>query len=103
MKNLENDAEKTSTVPQTLYLFVTMTQKRLFKASKVMRYYKAVCYRIMVSNTVRKTIIKSFTNQWAGLKDQKQQTQPEVLKITRELPVMPWRDFLMISFTGRLV
>eukprot|EP00957_Ditylum_brightwellii_P073680 5598712-Ditylum_brightwellii.AAC.1 len=57
-----------------------------------MRYYEAVGCRVMVSNTVYKTIIKSFTDQWAGLKDQKQQRQPKVPKITGELSVMHWTD-----------
>eukprot|EP00957_Ditylum_brightwellii_P005979 452825-Ditylum_brightwellii.AAC.2 len=36
----------------------------------------------------------SFSNQWKGLRDQKQQTQPKVPKITREFPVMCWTDVL---------
>eukprot|EP00957_Ditylum_brightwellii_P029839 2257462-Ditylum_brightwellii.AAC.1 len=43
-------------------------------------------------NTVYKTVIKSFTNQWAGLKDCKCQTQPVVPKIAGELPIMQWVD-----------
>eukprot|EP00957_Ditylum_brightwellii_P155005 11798462-Ditylum_brightwellii.AAC.1 len=51
-----------------------------------------VGYRVTVSNTVYETIIKFFTNQWAGLKDWKRQTQPVVLKITGELRVIQWVD-----------
>eukprot|EP00957_Ditylum_brightwellii_P117728 8981159-Ditylum_brightwellii.AAC.1 len=57
-----------------------------------MRYYKTVGCCVAISNTVYETIIKPFTNQWAGLKDQKRQMQPVVLKITGELPVMQWVD-----------
>eukprot|EP00957_Ditylum_brightwellii_P095997 7314089-Ditylum_brightwellii.AAC.2 len=57
-----------------------------------MRYYKTVGHRVTVLNNVYKTVTKSFTNQWAGSKVQKQQTQPKVLKITRELLIMQWTD-----------
>eukprot|EP00957_Ditylum_brightwellii_P023030 1738087-Ditylum_brightwellii.AAC.1 len=77
MKNTVKEANQNhATVPQTPYLFGARTQKRLLKASKLMRYYKMVGCRVTVSNTVYKTIIKSFTNQWANLKDQKHLTQP---------------------------
>ena len=48
--------------------------------------------RLTVANTVYATVIRSFTNQWAGLKDCKHQTQPVVPKITAELPIMRWVD-----------
>eukprot|EP00957_Ditylum_brightwellii_P055201 4184507-Ditylum_brightwellii.AAC.1 len=47
---------------------------------------------VTVSNSVYKTLIKTFTDQWAGLKDRKCQTQPMVPKITGELPIMQWVD-----------
>eukprot|EP00957_Ditylum_brightwellii_P030281 2293139-Ditylum_brightwellii.AAC.1 len=37
-------------------------------------------------------VIRSFTQQWAGLKDRKRQTDPVVLRITAELPIMRWVD-----------
>eukprot|EP00957_Ditylum_brightwellii_P165195 12577235-Ditylum_brightwellii.AAC.1 len=69
MKNLDKDSKKTSTVPQTPYLGGAKMQKRHLEVSKLMRYYKMVGHRAMVSNTVYKTVIKSFTDQWARLKD----------------------------------
>eukprot|EP00957_Ditylum_brightwellii_P208250 15356484-Ditylum_brightwellii.AAC.1 len=76
MKNpdKEKDNDNPSTIPQTLYLFGVRTQKRLQEASELMR------------------LIWSFTDQWAGLKDRKRQTQPVVPKITAELPIMHWVD-----------
>eukprot|EP00957_Ditylum_brightwellii_P054417 4122856-Ditylum_brightwellii.AAC.1 len=68
------------------------TPKRLLDNFELMRYYETVGCRVTVSNTVYKTTIKSFTDQWAGLKGWKQQKQPVVPKITRKLPVMQWRD-----------
>eukprot|EP00957_Ditylum_brightwellii_P138576 10562471-Ditylum_brightwellii.AAC.1 len=88
MKNPDKDAEKNhATVPQTPYLFGVKAQKRLLEVSKLVRYCKTVGCHVTISNTVYKTVIKSFTNQWAGLNDQKQQMQPMVPKITRELPI----------------
>eukprot|EP00957_Ditylum_brightwellii_P017786 1339181-Ditylum_brightwellii.AAC.1 len=51
-----------------------------------------VGHHVTVLNTVYKTIIKSFTNQWVRAKDQKQQTQPMVPKGTGELLVIQWMD-----------
>eukprot|EP00957_Ditylum_brightwellii_P127094 9689307-Ditylum_brightwellii.AAC.1 len=71
MKNLDKGTNMNhAMVPQTLYLFEARRQKRLLEASKLMRYYKTVGCCVTVSNTVYKTIIKSFTDQWAKLKDQ---------------------------------
>eukprot|EP00957_Ditylum_brightwellii_P135645 10344224-Ditylum_brightwellii.AAC.1 len=67
-------------------------QKRLLKASELTRYYEMVGRRLTVLNTVYETVIKSFTNRWAGLRDCKHQTQPMVPKITGELPIMQWVD-----------
>eukprot|EP00957_Ditylum_brightwellii_P206959 15350789-Ditylum_brightwellii.AAC.1 len=77
MKNPDKNTNNNhAMVPQTLYLFKAKTQKRLLEASKLMKYCKIVGCHVTISNTVYKTVIKSFTNQWTGLKDQKQQTQP---------------------------
>eukprot|EP00957_Ditylum_brightwellii_P159280 12123999-Ditylum_brightwellii.AAC.1 len=71
MKNpdKEKDEKSPATVPQTLYLFGKRQQKSLLEASGLTRYYETVGCHLTVSNTVYETIIKSFTNQWAGLKD----------------------------------
>eukprot|EP00957_Ditylum_brightwellii_P194606 14823702-Ditylum_brightwellii.AAC.1 len=63
-------------------------QKRLLEASELTRYYIMIGRRLTVSNTVYLTVIRSFTDQWAGLKDRKHQTDPVVPKITAELPIM---------------
>eukprot|EP00957_Ditylum_brightwellii_P098554 7507321-Ditylum_brightwellii.AAC.1 len=78
MKNpyKEKDNDNSSTIPQTPYLFGVRMQKRLLKALELMRYYAMVGCRLTVLNTVYKTVIGSFTDQWAGLKDCKCQTQP---------------------------
>eukprot|EP00957_Ditylum_brightwellii_P154120 11729065-Ditylum_brightwellii.AAC.1 len=57
-----------------------------------MRYYTTIGRRLTVSNTVYATVIRSFTDQWAGLKDRKRQTDPLVQKITAELSIMKWVD-----------
>eukprot|EP00957_Ditylum_brightwellii_P028548 2156766-Ditylum_brightwellii.AAC.1 len=92
MKNpvKKKDNNNPSTVPQTPYLFGTRMQKRLLEASELTRYYEAVGHRLTVSNNVDETVIRSFTNQWAGLKHHKHQTQPVALNIKGELPIMQW-------------
>eukprot|EP00957_Ditylum_brightwellii_P086321 6568280-Ditylum_brightwellii.AAC.1 len=84
-----------------------MAQKRLLKASELTRYYEMVGCCLRVSNTVYETVMRSFTNQWAGLKDHKRQTQPVVPKITGELLIMQWvdifDDFLNRKIGGRTI
>eukprot|EP00957_Ditylum_brightwellii_P047124 3578547-Ditylum_brightwellii.AAC.1 len=81
-----------SKIPQTPYPFGVRMQKRLQEASELTRYYITIGRRLTVSNTVYATVIRSFTNQWAGLKDCKRQTEPMVPKVTAELPIMRWVD-----------
>eukprot|EP00957_Ditylum_brightwellii_P197397 15039216-Ditylum_brightwellii.AAC.1 len=82
-----------STIPQTPYPYGVRMQKRLQEALELTRYYITVGCRLTVGNTVYATVILFFTGQWACLKDRKRQTQPVVLKITTELPIMRWVDF----------
>eukprot|EP00957_Ditylum_brightwellii_P023921 1803427-Ditylum_brightwellii.AAC.1 len=82
--------ENPSTIPQTPYPFRVRTQKRLQEASELTRYYITIGCRLTVLNTVYSTVIRSFTQQWAGLKDR--QTDPVVPKTTAELPIMRWVD-----------
>eukprot|EP00957_Ditylum_brightwellii_P086458 6578233-Ditylum_brightwellii.AAC.1 len=78
MKNPDKEKgdNNPSMIPQTLYPFRVRTQKRLQEALELTRYYLTVGRRLTAANTVYKTVIWSFTNQWAGLKDCKCQTQP---------------------------
>eukprot|EP00957_Ditylum_brightwellii_P062826 4767111-Ditylum_brightwellii.AAC.1 len=92
MKNPEKEPgnETPSTIAQTPYPFGVRTQKRLIEASELMRYYTTIGRGLKVSNTVYTTVIRYFTQQWAGLKDRKRQTDPVVLKFTAELPIIRW-------------
>eukprot|EP00957_Ditylum_brightwellii_P071888 5463894-Ditylum_brightwellii.AAC.1 len=78
MKNPDKkqDNNNSPTILQTLYLFGVRMQKRLLEASELTRYYATVGCHLTVLNTVYNTVIQSFTDQWAGLKDCKCQTQP---------------------------
>ena len=94
MKNSDkvHGNDNPSMIPQTLYPFGVRSQKRLQEASELTRYYITVGRRLTVANTTYATVIRSFTNQWAGLKNCKRQAQPVVPKITTELPIMRWVD-----------
>eukprot|EP00957_Ditylum_brightwellii_P143885 10964608-Ditylum_brightwellii.AAC.1 len=81
-----------SMIPQTLYPFGVRKQKRLLEALELTRYYITIGCRLTVLNTVYSTVIRSFTDQWAGLKDCKCQKDLVILKITDELPIMRWVD-----------
>eukprot|EP00957_Ditylum_brightwellii_P144664 11021056-Ditylum_brightwellii.AAC.1 len=75
-------------IPQTPYPFGVRTQKRLQEVLELTRYYITIGRRLTVANTTYAMVIRSFTDQWADLKDHKRQTQPVVPKITAELPIM---------------
>eukprot|EP00957_Ditylum_brightwellii_P165024 12564095-Ditylum_brightwellii.AAC.1 len=77
MKNPDKGANMNhATVPQTLYVFGAKTQKRLLKASELMRYYKVVEIEVTVTNTVYNPVIKSFLDQWKGFTNLKKNAQP---------------------------
>eukprot|EP00957_Ditylum_brightwellii_P133195 10155562-Ditylum_brightwellii.AAC.1 len=90
MKNPDKEKgnNNPSTIPQAPYPLGVRTQKRLQEASKLTGFYSTVGCCLTVANTVYKTMIRSFTNQWAGLKDHKHQTQHVVPKITAELHII---------------
>jgi hypothetical protein len=67
-----------------------------------MRYYTTIGRHLTVLNTMYATVIRSFTQQWAGLKDRKRQTDPVVPKITAELPIMRWVD-VFYNFLSRKI
>eukprot|EP00957_Ditylum_brightwellii_P104354 7948053-Ditylum_brightwellii.AAC.1 len=90
MENLKRLGGRMNNPDKTLYPFRVRAQKRLQEALELTRYYITVGRRLTVVNTAYATVIRSFTNQWAGLKDRKGQTQPMVPKITAELPIMRW-------------
>eukprot|EP00957_Ditylum_brightwellii_P168838 12851471-Ditylum_brightwellii.AAC.1 len=67
MNNLNKVTNKNLTmIPQTRYVSRAKIQKRLLKASKLMGFYETVGWKVMVANTVYKTVIKSFLDQWKG-------------------------------------
>eukprot|EP00957_Ditylum_brightwellii_P115272 8790120-Ditylum_brightwellii.AAC.1 len=94
MKNPDKEKgdDNPSTIPQTPYPFRVRIQKRFQEALELTRYYSMAGHHLTVTNNVYKIVIWSFTNQWAGHKDRKCQTQPVVPKITAELPIMQWID-----------
>eukprot|EP00957_Ditylum_brightwellii_P098013 7465619-Ditylum_brightwellii.AAC.1 len=71
MKNPDKESgnNNTSTIAQTPYPFGVRTQKRLLVALELMRYYTTIGRHLTVLNTVYAAVIRSFTQQWAGLKD----------------------------------
>eukprot|EP00957_Ditylum_brightwellii_P056643 4293496-Ditylum_brightwellii.AAC.1 len=81
-----------STIPQTPYPFGVRKQKRLQETLELTRYCIMVGHHLIVANTAYGMVIRSVTDQWAGLKDCKRQTQPVVPKVTAELPIMKWVD-----------
>eukprot|EP00957_Ditylum_brightwellii_P029198 2207178-Ditylum_brightwellii.AAC.1 len=88
IKNLDKGTDKDSTILQTPFVFGTKTQKILLKVLELMRYYKMVGQILILSGVKYNPVIKSFTNQWKGLTDQKKDTQAAVSKITTEFPLM---------------
>eukprot|EP00957_Ditylum_brightwellii_P125763 9587007-Ditylum_brightwellii.AAC.1 len=65
----EPDNDNPSTIVQTPHSFRVRTQKRFLETLELMRYYTTIGCHLTVSNTVYATVIRSFTQQWVGLKD----------------------------------
>eukprot|EP00957_Ditylum_brightwellii_P062692 4758046-Ditylum_brightwellii.AAC.1 len=64
MKNPEKNVNKDFMVLQTPFVIWAKTQKRLLKASKLMRYYETVSWDLTASSVKYNPAIKFFTNQW---------------------------------------
>ena len=84
-------AKQGQTIPRPPYVFGAKSQKRLLEACAIVRYYQTTGRRLTTDN-LKYSIIKYFIEQWNAMKKKKEETAPEVPKISKQLPVLKWSE-----------
>ena len=81
-----------ATIPTPALVFGAKSQKCLGVACDLVRYYDTVGRDLTTQNMRWNQVGKNFEIQWKALKDRKEEDPPEVLKITKTLPIMKWTE-----------
>ena len=66
-------------------------QKQLIEIIDLIYFYSTIVQDLM-SNINAYPTIKNFAEQWTALKDRKDDDQPTVLKITKEVGILQWME-----------
>lgn len=96
------NADPGATIPTPPFTFGAKSQKRLSVACDLVRYYETVGRELTPGNIRWTHVVSNFEIQWKALKAKKDETAPEVPKITRALPVIKWTEALQ-DFLNRVI
>ena len=87
-----------ATISTPAFVIGAKSLLRLKAAAKLVRYYQTVDRNLSAGNMQWDPMVKNFLHHWKVLEDRKDETAPEVPKITKSLPIVKWteafRDFL---------
>jgi hypothetical protein len=87
-----------ATIPTPAFVFGAKSQKRLFVATDLVKYYHTTGRDYTAANLQWNNVMKNFEVQWKALKVKQKEESPETPKISKALPVIKWteafRDFL---------
>ena len=105
--NPDPNAAAGSTIQRAPYVFGAKSHKRLLETSELVRFYKAIG-RPLTAGIIRyDPITKDFTEQWKALTERKKDSDPDVPKITKGLPIIKWTeafdDFLFRTIGARTI
>ena len=85
-------------IPTPSFVFGAKSQHHISVACEIVCYYNAVGRDITAANMRCTQVIKNFEDQWKALKGHKEDDEPDVLKISKSLPIIKWteafQDFL---------
>ena len=73
-------------------VFGAKSQQRLIVACNAVRYYEGTGRPTALTNMQWASVLKNFKIQWDALKVLKDETEPEIPKITKSLPMMQWAE-----------
>ena len=83
------------------------SQKRLTVACDLIRVYQTVGRDLTAANIQRNQVMSNFQIQWKALKDRKDEDDPDVPNITKDLPIFKWteafQDFLNRVIGARMI
>ena len=90
--NPDPGAAAGSTIPIPAFVFGAKSQKCLGIACELVRYYNTVGHDLTAANMQWNNVIKNFEIQWKALKTKRDEVTPDVLKISKSLPIIKWTE-----------
>ncbi|KAL3933286.1 MAG: hypothetical protein SGARI_003740 [Bacillariaceae sp.] len=78
-------------IPTPPFVVSAKSLKRLTAASELVRYYETIGRGLTAAN-IDWVVIRDFDTQWKALKERKDSDPPEVPKITKQCPILPWTE-----------
>ena len=75
-------------IPSALFMIGAESQERIAMACDIVCFYNMFGHDPLAANLQWNTVMKSFEVQWKALKERKGEDPPEVLKITKSLPII---------------
>ena len=84
-----------ATIPTPAFVFGAKSQKRIAAACEIVRYYNATGRALSAANMRWDPIIKNFDIQWKALKLKQDEDEPDVPKISKSPPIIPWSESFM--------
>jgi hypothetical protein len=89
-------------VPQAPFVLGAKSLKRLKIAAEAVRYYDSIGRTLTPGNLRYSTTLKSFELQWKSLKERKDNDQPDVPKLTKNLKIIAWSE-AFTDFLARVI
>ena len=82
-------------IPTPPFVFGAKSIMRLTVVTKLVRYYAMVGHPLTPVNMAWNMVMRNFNEQWKALEERKENKNPDVLKITKALPVIKWTEAFM--------
>lgn len=79
-----------STIPCPPFVFGAKSQNRLLVATELLKFYKTIGRDTTVTNLKWNHVMRNFGEQWKAIKDKSKESEPEVPKISKTLPLIRW-------------
>ena len=79
-------------VPVPAFVLGAKSLKRLKIAARAVRYYEAISRPLSAGNMHYNNVLKTFELQWKALETRKEEDEPDVPKITKNLRVTRWSE-----------
>jgi hypothetical protein len=90
--NPDPNAAVGSTIARPPYVFGAKSQKRLLETSELVRFYTTIGRPLTAANIRYEPVTKDFTEQWKALTARKSESDAEVPKISKALPIIKWTE-----------
>jgi hypothetical protein len=71
-------------------------------AAEMLRYYETVGRVVTAANIQWIPVVKNFKEQWKAIMAKKAETEPEVPKVTKTLPIIKWTE-AMVDYLHRCI